>query len=79
MSSKNAEYIIRFKNGKFYSKRYGIQNFSSYDNAKLELEKKNITEDFELINAQEIECVKNNKNKLCIIWSKTKEIIWEKQ
>ena len=76
-----ARYAIRFKSGKFYNEPIGIRIFESYEKANEFLKNQNITEDFDLVNNKEIiyktEEKNNNTIYLYLIWSKTKEIIWE--
>lgn len=82
MQYEVATYAVRFKNGKFYNQPEGIKTFESYEIAKKFLKNKNIIEDFDLIDNKEIVCQLKEKNKhnyLCLIWSTSKEIIWERQ
>ena len=80
MNSEPIVYAVRFRNGKFYSSSEGIKIFESYQQAVKFFNKEHITEKFDLIDDKEIiyeTKEKNNHKQLCLIWSKTKETIWE--
>lgn len=80
MQHEFAGYAVKFKDGSFLQQLNGIRIFESYSEAKKFLDKNNIFDDFELINSNEIVCLKtlsNNQNTLKLIWSKTNEIIWQ--
>ncbi len=74
MSEDIIQYVIKFKNGNFYTHSEGINVFESYTQAKNFLKNRQIEEDFELINEKEIIYKPHD---LCLIWSKTNKIIWK--
>lgn len=80
MQEDITRYVVRFKNGNFYTQSEGVSVFESYNEAEKFFKKNKIIEDFELIDEKEIlyqTLEENGQHSLCLIWSKTNKVIWK--